>query len=823
MNRDEQRKVPGFLHGGGQLAGLIANLDWAATPIGPIDSWDPSLRATVSLILQSTVPIVTLWGEQGVMIYNDAYAVFAGGRHPQLLGSNVREGWPEVADFNDHVMKTCLAGGTLAYQDQQLTLNRSGSMQPGWMNLDYSAVRDQDGIPIGVMAIVVETTAKVKAEEAVRASEAQFRAFAQAMPNHVWAAAPDGMLDWFNDRVYGYSGAQTGQLNGQAWTDMVHPDDVEAAGQKWAHSLQSGNTYEAEFRLRRADGSYRWHIARAEPIRNAAGEVGRWVGTNTDIEDQKATARALADLNHNLEAQVASRTEERDRMWRLSTDIMLVADFESRIVSTNPAWTRSLGWAPTEMAGRSFMDLVHPADRAATLAEVGSLGAGITTLKFENRYQRKDGSYCTLSWTAVPDQGLIHAVGRDVTADRESAEALRQAELALYQAQKMETVGKLTGGVAHDFNNLLQVVAGNLHLLSKAVAGNERAERQVANALAGVGRGAKLSSQLLAFARRQPLEPKVINLGKLVHGMEDMLQRSLGEEIEMETVASGGLWNTCIDPAQVENAILNLAINARDAMDGNGRLTLEVGNALLDETYGMSHADVKPGQYVVLAVSDTGKGMPEEVMAQAFEPFFSTKPEGKGTGLGLSMVYGFVKQSGGHVKLYSEPGHGTTVKLYLPRTLQKADALPAVDFEPVTGGTETILVAEDDDAVRATVIDILGDLGYRILKANDAASALAIIESGVPIDLLFTDVVMPGTLRSPELARRARELLPDIAVLFTSGYTENAIVHGGRLDAGVDLIGKPYTQDALARKIRYVLANQRQRNHYARTGPVVAD
>ncbi|RZJ13481.1 MAG: response regulator, partial [Haliea sp.] len=243
---------------------------------------------------------------------------------------------------------------------------------------------------------------------------------------------------------------------------------------------------------------------------------------------------------------------------------------------------------------------------------------------------------------------------------------------------------------------------------------------------------------------------------------------------------------------------------------------IDVGNAFLDDLYATTHPDVVAGQYVVLAVSDTGSGMPAEVLAQAFEPFFSTKPEGKGTGLGLSMVYGFVKQSGGHVKIYSEPGQGTSVKLYLPRSLDKVDALPVIDFEPVTGGTETILVAEDDEEVRATVIEILGDLGYRILKASDAASALAIIESGVAIDLLFTDVVMPGTLRSPELARLARARLPDIAVLFTSGYTENAIVHGGRLDAGVDLIGKPYTQEALARKVRAVLATQRQRNLEAR-------
>jgi len=343
------------------------------------------------------------------------------------------------------------------------------------------------------------------------------------------------------------------------------------------------------------------------------------------------------------------------------------------------------------------------------------------------------------------------------------------------------------------------------------VAGNARAERQVANALAGAQRGAKLSSQLLAFARRQPLEPRVIKLGRLVAGMDEMLRRTIGDSIEMETVVSGGLWNTLVDPAQLENVLLNLAINARDAMEGVGKLTIEVGNAHLDDSYALDHADVKAGQYVLLAVTDTGSGMAPEVAARAFEPFFSTKPEGKGTGLGLSMVYGFVKQSGGHVKIYSELGQGTSMKLYLPRTLEAEDTAAPPEPGTATGGSETILVAEDDEQVRATVVEMLGELGYRVLTAGDASGALAVLQSGAQIDVLFTDVVMPGTMRSPELARRAREILPGIAVLFTSGYTQNAIVHGGRLDPGVELLGKPYTQEALARKIRHVIANQQQR------------
>ncbi len=401
---------------------------------------------------------------------------------------------------------------------------------------------------------------------------------------------------------------------------------------------------------------------------------------------------------------------------------------------------------------------------------------------------------------------------RERTRALEESEAeRRQTEAALRHAQKMEAVGKLTGGVAHDFNNLLQVISGNLQLLQREVTDNAQAQRRLDAAVGAVDRGARLAAQLLAFARRQPLDPMVINLGRLVRGMDELLRRTLGEGIEIETVTSGGLWNTFADPYQLENVILNLAINARDAMEGAGKLTLEASNAMLDDHYALLHPDVTAGQYVLLAVSDTGCGMAPEVLERAFEPFFTTKPEGRGTGLGLSMVYGFVKQTGGHVKIYSEVGHGTTLKIYLPRALQaeatRADVAPG----PVEGGTETLLVVEDDTEVRATVVELLSELGYRVLKAGDGQSALAVIQSGVTIDLLFTDVVMPGPIRSTELVRQARALLPELEVLFTSGYTENAIVHGGRLDPGVSLLSKPYRREDLARKIRHLLRNRQQR------------
>jgi PAS domain S-box-containing protein len=392
----------------------------------------------------------------------------------------------------------------------------------------------------------------------------------------------------------------------------------------------------------------------------------------------------------------------------------------------------------------------------------------------------------------------------------ERTRELEQTQAALQRSQKLEAIGKLTGGIAHDFNNILQVIGGNLQLLSASVAGNETAIKRVDTAASAVERGAKLSSQLLAFARRQPLQPVVTNLAPVVAGMDDMLRRALGESVVMETVLAGGLWNVQVDPHQLENVVLNLAINARDAMPDGGKLTIELSNSMLDDDYVASDADLEPGQYVMLAISDTGTGMTREVMERACDPFFTTKPEGVGTGLGLSMAYGFVKQSGGHFKIYSEIGHGTTIKIYLPRSHEAVVQTTSLAAAPVVGGTETILVVEDDRAVQTTVVEMLRELGYQVLKADNAESALGILQSGLAIDLLFTDVVMPGKLRSPELARGAKAILPNIEVLFTSGYTQNAIVHGGRLDAGVQLLTKPYRREQLARKIRHMLSNRKQ-------------
>ncbi|AWN37745.1 CHASE3 domain-containing protein [Methylobacterium radiodurans] len=413
--------------------------------------------------------------------------------------------------------------------------------------------------------------------------------------------------------------------------------------------------------------------------------------------------------------------------------------------------------------------------------------------------ERADGHHLEIRRTPMPDGGFVLTIS-DMTKRA-------QAEGVLREAQKMQAIGQLTGGIAHDFNNLLQVILGNLEFVRAKLDGDAKLQQRVERASWAAQRGATLTGQLLAFARKQPLAPAAIDLAATMPDLIPLLRRTLGEHIEVRYVETAGLWPAMADPAQLESAVLNLALNARDAMPGGGRLTIELGNKVLDEEYARHHAEVVPGDYAMVAVSDTGHGMTPEVVARVFEPFFTTKPDGKGTGLGLAMVFGFVKQSGGHVKIYSEAGEGTTVKLYLPRAVRAATAQQRTG-SPVElpRGSGTVLVVEDEAAVREIACAILSDLGYRVLEAADGEEALRVFgQNTSAIDLLLTDVVLPGRVRGRELSERVRAVRPEVRVLFMSGYTENSIVHHGRLDDGVQLIGKPFKREQLARKVAEVL------------------
>ena len=557
-----------------------------------------------------------------------------------------------------------------------------------------------------------------------------------------------------------------------------------------------------------ADGYLTKPFSARELLAHVAANLATARVRQEAAEAIRASEARLRELNADLERKVIERAQARGRSWQVSPDLMGALNSQAYFETSNPAWQTVLGWSENEVAGMSIFELLHPDDVERTREGFDLTQLGQPAIRFPNRYRCKDGSYRWISWVGIPEDGLVYCTGRDITAERDQADALAHAEEALRQAQKMEAVGQLTGGIAHDFNNMLAVVIGSLDLLRRRVGpGDPRAGRYIDAATDGARRAAQLTQRLLVFSRQQPLQPESIDANKLVTGMSELIRGSLGSDIRLETVLAGGHWRIHVDPNQLENALLNLAVNARDAMPDGGRLTIETRNTHLDDRSGAANLGVPTGQYVLIAVTDTGVGMPADVITKAFDPFFTTKEVGKGTGLGLSQVYGFVKQTGGHVKIYSEPSQGTTVKIYLPRLMTEGDDSAEDDPQaemPLSERDEVVLVVEDEPAVRQFSVDALGELGYRVLEADGAASALRLLDAHAEIALLFTDIVMPD-VNGRKLADEARRGRPELKVLFTTGYTRNAVVHNGVLDPGVELISKPFTIDELAAKVRQVL------------------
>ncbi|KQP83211.1 PAS domain S-box protein [Methylobacterium sp. Leaf117] len=646
-------------------------------------------------------------------------------------------------------------------------------------------------------------TERSRATAARRASDAQFRAFAQAVPIHVWAASAAGDLDWFNAQVYAYSGVAEGGLDGAAWAGLVHPEDRAAVIATWGAALAESRSYETEFRIRRSDGAYRWFLVRAEPIRAPDGTIQRWVGTNTDIEDRKAAAAELARLNTSLERQIERRTRERDRIWDTTTDLMGTAGLDGYLKTVNPAWELTLGWSEAELLSRPFAVLIDPADHAETAEVVGRLARGETVTGFVDRVFTKAGERRIVMWTAAPDGEIFTLIGRDITDQRRTEDALRQA-------QKMEAVGQLTGGLAHDFNNLLTGISGSLELLQTRMAQGRVTDldRYINAAQGAAKRAAALTHRLLAFSRRQTLDPKPTNVNGLIAGMEDLVRRTVGPQVTIEVVGAAGLWTALVDPNQLENALLNLCINARDAMPEGGRITIETANKWLDARAARER-ELEPGQFLSLCVTDTGTGMTREVIGRAFDPFFTTKPLGEGTGLGLSMIYGFARQSGGQVRIYSEIGQGTTVCLYLPRhygVAETRDGEADLAHAPRAEQGQTVLIVDDEPTVRMLVTEVLEDLGYTAIEAADGAAGLKVLESDVRLDLLVTDVGLPGGMNGRQMADAGRVVRPGLKVLFITGYAENAVLGNGYLDPGMQVLTKPFVMEALAGRIRELIA-----------------
>ena len=694
--------------------------------------------------------------------------------------------------------------------ETQYRIQKADTGEVRWLARHAEFIRGDDGKTVFVRGVVQDVTDRKAAEATVKASDARFRALVQALPNQVWISNSDGQLTWINQVVCDYTGRSELSMIGEAWTRSVHSADLPRVAEVWSNCLRTLTPYHIEFRVLRHDGVYRWHLVRGVPIETDTGV--QWVGANTDINDQRVVQDGLSALNVQLEKQVDERTRDVARIWRLSTELIVLGDFSGQVLSVNPAWEQLLGWSAAEAVGTGFMQLIHPDDLVRSQDELAQLAQSLTTRRFEVRVRRRDGAYCPVYWTAVPENGLIHLVGRDMTAEHESTEALRQVEERLRQSQKMEALGQLTGGIAHDFNNLLQGISGSIEIIRGRLADGraQDVDRFIESATQSAHRAASLIHRLLAFARRQSLNSRPVDVSQLVLSMEDLLRRTLGEQITLKVAAGALVWSARSDENQLESAILNLAINARDAMANGGSLVIETLNATLDAHYVRSHDGLIAGDYAVVSVTDTGSGMTPAVLARVFEPFFTTKPIGQGTGLGLSGIYGFAKQSGGHVRIHSQPGQGTTVRLYLPRDdaqMLSVPEAPTVDIPQGSG--QTVLVVEDDAAVRMVVLDELSELGYQTLAAADGPSALPMLQSDCAIDLLLTDVGLPG-MNGRQIAEIARQHRPELRVLFMTGYAEQAASRTSFLAPGMQIIPKPFTLDDLAARVSSIFCEERQ-------------
>ena len=996
------------------MGGLISGFDWSRTSLGPIEGWPPVFCAHVSTMLSVPEPLMIFVGPDGVLLYNDASIPFAAARCPAALGKTIGQIWPEISE----AMGLMLLTGQGGYAPVALELEGAPGM-PGFTLL-CSPLMNETGKTVGVLAKAVRRDER--GDKALNAAQNQLSALrevAGTMPRQIWTANAQGRVDWMNPHLRACLGPAN---DDEGWSSLVYAEDLSLIARRWAEAVATGELYEAECRLQTASGEYVWHLVYATPLRNAAGIVEGWVGSNQNIQARKeaeveagrarnriwqlsstymlifdregvirhsnlaielgtgwreedlagqnllnfvhpeaaeTTLMALArvavgetvqgfecrcrmqngdyrviewdvvpdgELNHafgqdltekrgamralqrtwdlspvlkivlrpggevvtvnpawtkalgwseqasrarrmadfiapdereavraqfndfspaalsseftvtmlteqgdwrqiawtriseggllygfgrdvtaerRAAAAAASASAERERIWGSSNDLLAIAGGDGLLRSVNPAWGRLLGYAESEILGLGLLDLVTPEDRPVAERAINDLAAGHTVRDIECRMNDQQGRLCLISWCAESLGESFYFVGRDVSAQRDTEEQLRQA-------QKMEAVGQLTGGIAHDFNNLLQGITGSLELMSKRVQRGETQglDRFIVMAMGAADRAAALTHRLLAFSRRQPLDPKPVEANPLILSMEMLLRRTLGEGVDLHLSLQDELWLTLCDPNQLENALLNLAINARDAMPEGGKLVIQTSNAELEGTIGPKRSEVMPGPYICIAVTDSGVGMDAATIAKVFEPFFTTKPLGQGTGLGLSMIYGFTRQSNGHVRIESEPGLGATARLYLPRYDGEAMILPPCLEEadmPATATGGTVLVVEDEPVVRGLIVEVLGGLGYAALEAEDGPGGLEVLQSRQKIDLLITDIGLPG-LNGRQIADAARLLRPRLKVLFMTGYAENAVMGGGGLEPGMEIMAKPFAMDALAARVRGMIA-----------------
>ncbi len=715
--------------------------------------------------------------------------------------------WPDLWQDQDQAvaaMAQAKAGGIGRFQGRADTM--AGT--PKQWDVQVTQMLDADGRPEKLLVVSRDITHAQLTEIRLARSEERYRTVTESLPQLVWTCRPDGYCDFLSRQWVEYTGLVADQQLGLGWLDrVIHPDDRAATYDHWMGAVAGRHPYDIDYRLRGADGRYRWFKTRGTAIRDEAGNILQWFGTCTDIEDLVAAREVLTRSREALERAVDERTRERDRLWNLSEDLLAVADYDGYLRRVSPSWGRGLGFDEATLLARPYSELMHPDDREWVLEAVAEMRAAARPISIEVRMLAADGGWRWIAWTVSPEPagGGMTGVGRDITDERARQAELAAAQEALRQSQKMEAVGQLTGGLAHDFNNLLTGIMGSLELLQTRVAQKRTDElpRYIDVAQGAARRAAALTHRLLTFARQQTLDPKPTDLNRLVAGMEDMIRHTVGLAVAMEANYAAGLWTTLVDANQLENALLNLCVNARDAMPDGGRLVIATANRVVDERLARQR-DLSAGDYLALSVSDSGIGMTPDVLALACDPFFTTKPVGAGTGLGLSMVYGFVRQSGGQIHIASEPGAGTVVSLYLPRHHSGRDTdedeMPALRHAPAGGGG-TVLIVDDEAAVRMLVAEVLGDLGYDVIEAADGMAALPILRGDRRIDLLVTDVGLPGGMNGRQLADAARVSRAGLKVLFITGYAEHAAIGPDQLHAGMQVLAKPFAIEALARRV----------------------
>ncbi|MDB5635362.1 MAG: sensor hybrid histidine kinase [Bradyrhizobium sp.] len=944
-DQDPSAASGGSFPTGGELAALIRQFDWAKTRLGPLSAWPQSLKTVTDTLLRSPVPIVLLWGEDGIMIYNDAYSGFAGGRHPKLLGSKVRDGWAEVADFNDHVMKVGLNGGTLAYTDQELTLYRHGRPEQVWMDLAYSPVLNEAGEPAGVIAIVVETTQRVIAErtlkdrendlarvqhiariggvavdlrngfhnerrspeyleihglsadavdthddwlkrihpedrdhalhhflatvngadlrysseyrivrpndgqvrwiaaeaqierdeagqplrlvgahmditertlakELLRESEERFRLIANSAPVPMWVSKLDGTRGFANQAYLDFLGLEYQEAIVFDWRKILHPDDQSRVVRESVAGEASLKPFVLEARYRRTDGAWRWMRSESQPRWDPEGKHIGFIGVAHDITTAKEAESELRGLNETLEQRIKERTSQLESneaqlraIFETSNQYQGLLDLAGNVTFANKTSLAGIQAVAADVVGKPFW---HSRWFSATPGASEAVANAFTAVKRGESVRTEmllflptGERYFDFAMRPVFDQyGAVASVlpeAVDIT-DR------RQAEEALRQSQKMEAVGQLTGGVAHDFNNLLTIIRSATDFLRRRDLAEDRRRRYIDAISDTVDRASKLTGQLLAFARRQPLAPQVFDVGLQVEGIAQLIRPLVGGRIQIGLEMRDPECFAMADVAQFETSLINLAVNSRDAMDGEGVISISIEKA--DAIPASVTSEKRNGKFIAVSVSDAGAGIAPDKLTAIFEPFYTTKEVGKGTGLGLSQALGFAKQSGGEIVVASMIGEGSTFTIYLPQ----AEA-PATYADIGAGGIEAamsgrghrILIVEDNEDVGRFSTELLQDLGYATRRADNAKQTLALIAADrSAFDLVFSDVIMPG-MNGVELAMIIREQYPSIPVVLTSGYSS---VLAENAHQGFELIQKPYSVEALSRTLRKAISER---------------